>query len=69
MALCPSFGFNLAEFPASFWVISVKNGRNGDFGGFQVRQFTEGQYELATGVPGFADTANAELVAATAARL
>lgn len=37
---------------------------NGDFGGFQVRQFTNGQYELATAVPGFSDIANAELVEA-----
>lgn len=35
---------------------------NGDFGGFQVRQFTAGQYELATAVPGFCDIANAGLV-------
>ena len=28
----------------------------------QVRQFTEGEYELATAVPGFRDIANAPLV-------
>lgn len=46
---------------------------NGDFGGFQVRQFTDGEYEIATDVPGFGEIANAELVAVevaeTAARL
>ena len=31
---------------------------------FQVRQFTEGAFELATDVPGFADVANAKLVGA-----
>ena len=39
---------------------------NGDFGGFQIRQFTDGEYETATAVPGFKDIANAELVPAEA---
>jgi len=34
---------------------------NGDFGGFQCRQFTDGEFELVTEVPGFKETANSPL--------